>query len=356
MAFVRISDIEIYSYQTTLKRPLKIYDYSILSREGLILKVKNDLGASVYVEAAPLPHFHKETLKETVDKLANVKEHLIGSFWSTKLLLSSDHILSKVLDYKKYPCLYFALEFALLCHLMPKLAYFQDIHINALLSGDDKTVLEQSKLVKDYPAIKVKASNRSPIEMLKLMESLIFNDPHRRFRIDFNRSWQLSDLVEFCSHFPIENCDYLEEPLKNPLELLAFSDKFGHPLAFDESLIDTSIEFLLTLPSKVAFVVKPTVIGSLEKIHFLYSKARLHRLDFILTSTFESGIGHLMIAQLAHYLAIEEPIGLDTYHWIEEDLLLKPLSFKNGTLSLKDQHLLNPYIDTNKLTPLESLC
>ena len=59
-----------------------------------------------------------------------------------------------------------------------------------------------------------------------------------------------------------------------------------------------------------------------------------------------------MIAHLAHYLALENPIGLDTYNWLEDDILTKPLEFNQGSLDLKCQHILNPYINWNKLTPL----
>ena len=326
---------------------------SLDHREGLILKVMNDHGQSIQTDIAPLPGFHTESLKSVLKVFPAIQKKLEGSFWSLKLLLNSDHLLSQSLSYKKYPSLYFALEFALLCHLMPKIDFFQKIKVNALLVGSDSEIKLKTPLLKSYDSLKIKVGKRGPYELLALIDKIKPHlNEHQMLRIDFNRSWELKDLLQFCKHFPLELCQYLEEPLKNPLELLPFSNYYPHPIGFDESLLDTSLEFLLTIPTKRAFIIKPTLIGSLQKINHFYSKACLHNLDYILTSTFESGIGHLMIAHLAHYLALENPIGLDTYNWLEDDILTKPLEFNQGSLDLKCQHILNPYINWNKLTPL----
>ena len=352
MAFVKIQDLQLYSYRLKLKQPLLLKESLVDYREGLILKMTNANGQSIQTDVAPLLNFHTESISSILKIFPQIQKALTKSFWSLKLLLNSEHLLSQNLSYQKYPSLYFAIEFALLCHLMPKLDHFQNIKINGLLSGTDNEIEIKAPLIKSYGSIKLKVGARGAYELLSLIEKI---SPHlkaeQKLRIDFNRSWELSELLEFCKHFPIELCEYLEEPLKNPLELLHFSSSYAHPIAFDESLLDTSFEFLLTIPTKRAFVIKPTLIGSLQKINYFYSKARLHNLQFILTSTFESGIGHLMIAQLAHYLAIEDPIGLDTYQWLESDVLTKPLEFNKGVLSLKEQHILNPYINWSALTP-----
>ena len=351
MAFVKIQNLQLYSYHLKLKQPLSLKGSLLDHREGLILKVTCEHGQSIQTDIAPLLNFHTESISSILKIFPQIKKALTKSFWSLKLLLNSENLLSQNLSYKKYPSRYFAIEFALLCHLMPKLDHFQDIKINALLSGADSELELKAPLIRDYESVKLKAGPRNAYELLSLIEKIQPHlRPQQKLRIDFNRSWKLTELLEFCKYFPIELCEYLEEPLENPLELLHFSSHCAHPIAFDESLLDTSLEFLLTIPTKRAFIIKPTLIGSLQKVNYLYSKARLHNLQFILTSAFESGIGHLMVAQLAHYLAIEDPIGLDTYQWLENDVLTKPLEFNKGKLDLKEQHILNPYINWKALT------
>lgn len=351
MDFVKIADLQLYSYCLDLKTTLPIKGGSLNKRKGFILKMVSDTGHTIYSDVAPLPFFHRETEADILNIFPKIADQLIGSHWSLKLLLSHPNILSEHLNPTQFPTLYFALEFALLCHLMPRLDYFQEIKLNAYLSGTDHEILLKAHHLKHYEAIKIKVGPRDSHELLQLINKIHpCLLPHQVLRLDFNRSWSLSMLSHFCERFPLDLCDYLEEPLNNPLELLTFSNDFPHPLGFDESLLDTPLEFLLSIPTKAAFIIKPTLIGSLQKIHYLYSKSRLHDLKFILTSCYESGVGHLMIAQLAHYLAISDPMGLDTYQWIKNDLLIQPLDLSYGMLKLKEQNILNPYINFNLLS------
>lgn len=349
MAFVKIANLFLYDYNLLLNHPIELKGHPLGNRRGCLLKMVSDKRRGIFADVAPLPYFHKESLEDIKECFSEIKERLIGTHWSLQLLLKEKHILMDLPLYKKYPSLFFAIEFALLCHLMPKFNFFQDIKINALLAGSDEEILSKASLLKERRAIKVKAGRREPHEMLMLMEKLAKALPGHKFRVDINRAWPLDKTRAFCKKFPIELCEYLEEPLKNPLDFLTFSNEFLHPIAFDESILDTPLEFLLSVPTKAAFIIKPTLIGSLQKINQLYSKAELHGLKFILTSAFESGLGHLMIAHLAHFLGIEDPIGLDTYHWLKNDVLSKKLVLFEGVLNLKENHLLNPYVDMKAL-------
>ncbi len=351
MVIVKVQNLQLHSYEIKLKNPLYIKNHAINKRRGFVLELRADNGQVIYTDIAPLPHFHPETCQEILAIFPKVQKSLQNSFWSLKLLLNTEHVLSTALSYQRFPSLYFAIEMAILCHLMPNLQFFQDIKVNAHLKGTDAEIVQKVQTLKSFSSLKVKVGKRNPSELLQLMDQLC---PHlsssQKLRIDFNRSYSLQELLTFCEKFPLELCEYLEEPLANPMELLAFASEYPHPIAYDESLLDTPLELLLTVPTKNAFVIKPTLIGSLQKIAYLYSKARLHNLQFVLTSTFESGLGHLMIAQLAHFFALEEAIGLDTYAYLENDILLKPLTFSKDTLCIKDQHIFNPYLNWAMLT------
>ncbi len=353
MAFVRIEGLECYKYKIPLKTPIIVNQKPLEVREGLIIKITDENQSFIYTEAAPLPFLHSESLLEIESKLSRIKNQLINSHWSLKLLLQKEHLLKQHLNEHEFPSLYFALEFGLLSHLMPKVNFFEQAFVNALLTGSDSDILKKAGNLNDYESIKLKVGKRTPKETLELIDKIRpFLLPHQRLRIDINRAWDFSQACYFCNRFPIELCEYLEEPLKNPVDLLPFSSTHNHPLAFDESLLDAPLEFLLSIPTKRAFIIKPSLIGSLQSIHALYTTACKHQLKFILTSCFESGLGHLMVAHLAHYLGIEEPIGLDTYRWLEKDTLLKPLEFSKGLINLQEHNFLNPYLNLNVLSPL----
>lgn len=349
MAFVKIKDLQLFDYHLKLKYPLFIRGHSLKDREGAVIKMTSEKGDSIYVDFAPLPHFHKESLKQSKKAFFKVKEKLLNTHWSLKLLLKEKHILLQNLAFYRFPALFFALEFAILCHLMPKLHFFQEIKVNGLLAGSDEEIFLKASYFKDRASIKLKVGNRTPSEMLTLLEKLNTVLPNKKYRIDINKTWTINEARFFCERFPIELCEYLEEPLQNSIELLTFSHDVLHPIAFDESLLDTPLDFLLSLPTKAALIIKPFRIGSIQKINDLYSKSRFHNLQFILTSTFESGLGHLMIAHLAHFYAIDNPIGLDTYSYLEDDILSKKLEMYKGVLNLKENHILSPYLNMQVL-------
>lgn len=347
---MKITDLTIYPYSFDLCKPINIRQNSLLKREGLILCIKDEFGHEKFGDIAPLPYFHQETLSEVKTLFSEIQPKLLGTHWSLRMLLEGDHILSDLLKKKNASSLHYAIEMALLCHLTPLINANDEVPVNALLIGSDEDILEKAKTIEEYSVIKVKVSSRSPDEMLHLIDKLKpYLTTNQKLRIDINRFWSTEQAEYFSDRFEPSLCDYIEEPLKNPLELLEFSSKCDLPLAFDESILDTPLNFLLSVPTKKALIIKPALIGSISKIFQLYEKAQFHKLQFVLTSVFESGLGHLLIAQLARFLALDSPIGLDTYQWIQKDILSKALVFKKGMINLKESYAQNPYIDSKFL-------
>lgn len=341
MAFVKIVDLSLYAYQLDLHRPIPILNQQITKRLGFILKVVTDDQRITYADVAPLDHYHKETLESVLKQFEKIKPTLLDSFWSIKMLLGKNHLLYQILSDSDFPSLFFAIESALLTFLMPQSNLTKTVAINAFLQGSDEDILQKKTLLKDFKSIKIKVGHRDASQTLALIDKLSPHlDSNQKLRLDIQQKWSLSETLFFCSHFPIKRCEYLEEPLQNPLEFLRLAHETAHPIAFDESILTTPLDFLLSVPTKKALVIKPSLIGSLQRIYTLYSKARKFNLEFILTSCFESGLGHLTIGRLAHYLAIEEPIGLDTYYALKSDVLLSPLDMNFGYLHLKDDDFL----------------
>ncbi len=351
---MRVETLELFSYDLKLNTPILIKDTELKTRKGLLLQVGDGRGRKAVCDIAPLPHFSPETLSSTLDAYVEFKKRLLNSYWSLKLLLSPQNILNEHLSHSDYPSLFFGIEFALLSLMMPKVSFLTKVKVNLLLMGSDEVILKKASKVKEYQAIKLKVGKRNPEETLRLIQELIpYLDPSQKLRIDINRSWTLKQSLFFCEHFPISYCDYLEEPLQNPEEYLNFSNYCNFPLAFDESLIEMPLDYLLSIPTKKALIIKPTLLGSLQKMNHFYQKACKHNLQFILTSSFESGLGHLMIAHLSRFLAIESPIGLDTYNWLEEDVLSDPLIFSKGTLLLPKENLVKPGLNKANLTKID---
>ncbi len=351
---MRVETLELFSYDLKLNTPIQLKGAQLETRKGLLLQIGDGRGRKAVCDIAPLPHFSPDTLSSILDAYADFKKRLLNSYWSLKLLLSPQNILNEHLSHSDYPSLFFGIEFALLSLMMPRFSLFTKVKVNLLLMGSDDAILKKAPLIQEYQATKLKVGKRSPEEALKLIEEIIpYLGPSQKLRIDINRSWTVRQALFFCEHFPISLCDYLEEPLQNPEEYLSFANYCNFPLAFDESLIEMPLDYLLSIPTKKALIIKPTLLGSLQKMNYFYQKACKHNLQFILTSSFESGLGHLMIAHLSRFLAIESPIGLDTYKWLEEDVLLAPLTFSKGSLHLPKENLVKPGLNMTKLTKID---
>lgn len=354
MASLKIETLQLFSYTLKLKKPIILHGSSLTTRQGLLLKMSDGRGRSTACDIAPLPHFSPDSLPQIAQAFKEIKKKLMGSFWSLKLLLSPNNILHDSLSPIAFPSLFFALEFALLSLMMPTFSLLSKVKVNLLLMGTEEEILYKMRDSAFYPALKLKVGLRSPEQTLALLENLApYLSPGQKFRIDVNRSWNLHQTLFFTKHFPVSLCEYLEEPLKDPEDYLSFSSYSDFPLGFDESLLDTPLDYILSIPTKKAFIVKPTLWGSLQRMNTLYQKACRHKLDFVLSSSFESGLGHLMIAHLSRFLAIESPIGLDTYSWLEEDVLNSPLIFSKGSLILPKENLIKPDLNLEALLSID---
>lgn len=264
----------------------QLFRYKLPKREGLIVKWDDGFG-----EIAPLPHFSKETLEEAENEAAQ---------W---ILKDRSPTLPSV-------------RFGIDCAQRP----LESVHLPlcALSShiGPKK---------KGFPAIKLKLGHLSIPEAVLLVKDHL----GQTLRLDCNKAWSLEQALEFSSHFKPDDFDYLEEPIRSEKELVEFSKITRFPIALDESIHSDWTQ----IPSLKTIVVKPSLVGYIPKFSF--------KLNLVLSSSYESGLGLIHIANRAKG---KLPIGLDTV--FEEDLLLSPIQCSNGFFSWKKT---DPIIDFTKL-------
>lgn len=259
----------------------KIYHYKLKSREGLIFQWDDGLG-----EIAPLPGFSKESLEEAKEELLLfVKENRPPTLPSVRFGIAC---AQKPLNSVHLP----------LCALGPK---------------------------NGFSMKKLKLGHLSVLEAVELVKTQL---PHA-LRLDWNRQWSLEEALAFTSHFKPNDFVYMEEPTEN---LIAFSETTKFPVAVDES-IHTDYS---KIPTLKAVVVKPTLVGYIPQIP--------SHLDLVLSSSYESGLGLLHIANLAQ-THTTLPLGLDTV--FENDLLIHPIRAENGVFSWEKKE---PIIDFSKLS------
>jgi O-succinylbenzoate synthase len=286
--------IRLYEYKLPLESPrLKV-------REGLILQWNEGWG-----EISPLPGFSSETLQEARAEILEILPHLASS----KPKLPSVH-------------------FGLSCAAKPFI--YKPVQLPLCSLGPDP----------HFSTVKLKLGHLPLNQAIELTKQHLHT---HHLRLDCNRAWTLDQALQFARHFEPTDFAYLEEPLQTFEDLIRFSKITHLPLAVDESLIDCPTPWN-ELPSLKAVVVKPMILGSIPVIP--------PHLDLILSSSYESGLGLLHIAQLYNIAQTNSPIGLDTYRSLKDDILVNPIRCSSGLFSWSPSQ---PLIDILKLCLIVSV-
>ena len=132
------------------------------------------------------------------------------------------------------------------------------------------------------------------------------------------------------------DCDvlYIEEPVPQLDQCIEFTRMTGIGFALDETLRHTNYQFEWHKGLQ-ALIVKPMLMGGIEKIMKIAHDAHSHRIPTIISSSYESSLGLTMLANLAAAIDSDPPVGLDTYGMFQYDLQESVFCPKKGTLSLE---------------------
>lgn len=220
-----------------------------------------------------------------------------------------------------------SLDFALDTLDLPPLT--SSLPICRLLCGSPKEILEKATLLAEEGAtsVKVKIANVSLNDAISLIKELkkLF-----QLRIDVNKRWTLEQSLEFARHFSPDDPSiaYFEEPLKNFRELEAFP----LPFALDESLTQPYAEEAFGFKNLRALVLKPTVLGGINACLHWINLCKKHNRQWVIGSAFESGIGTIQLAKFSMCLPSPLLPGLDSYSYLERDLLVTPLKLHGSQL------------------------
>lgn len=271
--------MNIYSYKLALHQPNPL---NLSHRAGILIEWDKDH----WGEIAPLEGWSSFTFQQLVSELPRM------TFSQIK---------------KRFP---FSYESAFLPPSQSK------VHLAGLLYGTLDEMLSQAKSYKEqgFETLKLKVAQLSYQETLKLIEKLKKNF---RLRIDPNQSWTLKRALKISQH--LEDIDYIEEPFSQLQDSLAFAQKTGIPLAFDETPHNHP-DFLQ--------VVKPSA-----NPHILPTS------NNVLSSSFETGVGISNIIRWALHTQNSYPIGIDTYRFLKENVLSSPLDLSTNPLFWKEKKL-----------------
>ncbi|MCC6153951.1 MAG: o-succinylbenzoate synthase [Candidatus Hydrogenedentes bacterium] len=324
-------------------------------RDGLIVSIHSDDGGVGYGEIAPLPGFSKETLTEA---------HAAARRCIDSIMMRANidpRIPAGLRDREMFPP---SVRFGVECALwdlavrtnraIPAGMFVSQpaatVPVNMLLmEPKDRLIARaQASASLGFRALKLKVGRESMEHDLNRIDQIrgaIGRDVE--IRLDANRTWRFDDALRFVNSAAEFDVSYIEEPIDQPERLAEFAAQSPIPIAVDETLQDAGWEKLFawreaevleagcnpesreSLRSELGtlergifdailaarvWVVKPSLVGFPLKYtaQLLSGKQRIDA-DLVISSSFESGLGLIALANLAACAGNGAlPAGLDT--------------------------------------------
>ena len=346
---LQLKSARLYKYTLPFKQPLVLKHITLNHREGLILILENDQGQTGISEISPLPGFSRETLETALLNTTMILDNILTS---DTFKPSSDP--DEAHGWEENPVnsvALFGVEMAILSLLanmnavLPGDIILGDtsarVPINGLIGGSlSDWVPEAEKAIQaGYNTLKIKVGRiNSVLEARGILEIRKSIGPDIKLRLDANRSWDIPTAVEFGKIVESSDIEYIEEPLKEVIDLPRFFDDCGVPFAFDETMyhiVDPSISFDSYTGLK-ALVLKPTLIASTSKLIALVNQAHEKGVSAVISSSYESDVGLSILAQLAGSISGESlAVGLDTRSAFTAGTALLPTNIESGWMSTK---------------------
>lgn len=175
-------------------------------------------------------------------------------------------------------------------------------------------------LANNVHAVKVKVAQTSFEDEIQLIHQILAIRPDLKLRLDANRGFELQQAIDFIACVPIHAIEYIEEPCSRPADNPIFYNAIGAPWALDESLNDPYYQFEMQA-GLCAIIIKPMLLGSLEKLQSLQHLATEHGVRSILSSSLEASLGIAALSRLASIMTPDEIPGIDTLSAFSQDLV-----------------------------------
>ncbi|NND71671.1 MAG: o-succinylbenzoate synthase [Rhodothermales bacterium] len=332
------SAIMWFRFRVPLRRPLTVGGQTLSFRECLVVRLMSDDGAAGWGEAAPLPGFHGWcTIEELIEHAHNAGK----SFDASRLLVSP-------------PSVRFAMSSAEAWLLHDSQTDTADVsrEVKAtLLINRDNHSLESLQQAMKYSCIKVKVGSDPVADATFVRELRDAIGPEPKLRADANRRWNLNQAIEFGQAVGNEMLEFLEEPCDNPDNFEVLRNETGLRIAADESVQDagdsSAIERILDVSDYL--VIKPTMIGSLDRCRELAQRAYSRGAGVVVSSAYETGVGMRGLLLLILSLKGTDPApGLGTYNLIADDILESRLPIQGSSFDLQSA-LRHVNVDTASL-------
>lgn len=301
-------------------------------RPRLVLALRDEAGRVGVGDAAPLPPFSRESLDDCARALAGVEDRL-GAIDDARPPAEAIHGALARLDAEldAAPSARLALETALfdlvgqraglsIAACLGGSTSTRRIAVNGLLiATPEETLADRADALvnRGYRAIKIKLRARGERGFQRELAALREVRAHLplpfEIRLDPNAAWSLDEARSRLDALAAVAPAFVEQPVA--AALLAQLGERAVPWAADESLaIPALVAALLEARGCAAFVLKPTILGGLDRSLSIARRAAARGIDVVVTHLFDGPYSMAAAAELA--LALPRPplaCGLDRH-------------------------------------------
>ncbi|MBW1795480.1 MAG: o-succinylbenzoate synthase [Deltaproteobacteria bacterium] len=350
---MKISRLSLIDFELPFRTPLITARSSLNRRKGTVIFARTDDRFSGIGEISPLDGFSRESLPQARQSAQHVADYL-----GNAEVPADPEALAQVIGHLEDklsapPSVLFGFEM-LLGDLAGKKAdlslssWFSgnaltDVAVNAILTGSPEDIQRQlaSKRARDFRVYKIKIDSgdiKLAIEKIKAVRDRVAHDV--MIRLDLNRGLDFEEAVGLLKQTKEFGIEYVEEPLKEPTTqgLRALREKTGLRIALDETVGETDRFYdLLNSDACDVIVVKPMVVGGINKSIKLSKISAKQGIKTVITSTLESGIGvaacfHVAAMLGDHVLAS----GLDTLDLFQDSIINENLPIVCGHMNVPE--------------------
>lgn len=290
--------VKLYKYQLPMDSGVILRSQRLSEREGWIIELRNG-DAVGRGEVAPLPEFSGESAEQAGKQLKD-----LAQVWceSGQLELSD-----------AFPSVAFGLSMALL-ELNDELPEQGNFTVAPLCSGDPDELMIRLNKMEGQKVAKIKVGMYEAVRDGMVANMFLEAIPDLMLRLDANRGWTPIKAQQFAKYVQPQyrsRIDFLEEPCKTPQDSLHFAHETGIAIAWDETVRDPGFQ-VEAQKGVAALVIKPTLIGSVQRCCELIDQAHQLDLSVVISSSLESSFGLQQLARFAHWKTPGTVPGLDT--------------------------------------------
>lgn len=297
---------KLYSFSLPVDAGVVLRYQRLKSRDGFLVCLEQN-GKQGWGEISPLPEFSRETLEQTQEAAQS---------WLTAWCAGENPV------YSELPSVAFGISCAL-AELEGTLPQEANYRAAPLCNGDPDDLILSLNDMEGEKVAKIKVGLYEAVRDGIVVNLLLEAIPDLKLRLDANRSWTPAKAEGFAKYVnPAwrDRIAFLEEPCKTPEESLAFSQTTGINIAWDETVRDEGFE-IKPQAGVTTIVIKPTLVGSIERCQSFVEQAHALGLDAIISSSIESSFGLTQLARIAQWLTPNSTPGLDTVDLIKQQLI-----------------------------------